>query len=132
MRDFDFAFAVFGNITGGEGRVIATDANECGDTKLFEHRENILHLLLRFSRIRARRAENRTASQVNILYVANGQRLDLRGVALRDVFKTVAETNDFVALIDAFNGGGGDNAVQSGRRTTADQNSKSAFVAHVI
>ena len=64
-------------------------------------------------------------------HVADGQRLDLRRVALGDVFEAVAETDDFVALIDAFNRGRRDDAVESGCRTAADQNSQSAF-AHVF
>ena len=52
-------------------------------------------------------------------------------VALREIFEAVAKADDFVALVDAFNRGRRDDAVESGRRAAADQNSQSAF-AHVI
>jgi hypothetical protein len=67
---------------------------------------------------------------MDVPHVADGQRLDLRGVALRDMFEAVAEADDLKALIDAFNRGRRDDAVESGCRPAADQNSESAF-AHV-
>jgi hypothetical protein len=56
---------------------------------------------------------------MDVPHVADGQRLDLRGVALRDIFEAVAEADDFVALVDAFDGGRRDDAVDArapGRR----------------
>ena len=132
VRDLDFAAAALGDMAGGKRRVVAADRNERGDAELFEHGENIFHLLLGLGRVRARGAENGTALEVDVLHVADGQRLDLRGVALRDVFEAVAEADDFVALVDAFDGGRRDDAVESGRRTAADQNSESAFNAHIF
>ena len=58
---------------------------------------------------------------MDVFHIADGQRLYLRRVALRDVFKTVAEADNFVALIDALDGGRRDNTVQAGRGTAADE-----------
>src|SRR5882724_3821328 len=111
-------------------RVIAANGHERRDAELLEHTEKIFHVLLGFRRIRARRAEDGTAFEMDVFYVADGQRLDLRCVARRQMFEAVAEADDFIALIDAFNRGRRDDAVESGRGAAADQNSESAF-AHV-
>ena len=57
---------------------------------------------------------------MDVLHITNGQRLYLGRVALRDEFEAIPEADDFVALIDAFYGGGSDNAVQPGSRATAN------------
>ena len=130
MRDLDLAAAAFRHMAGGKRRVVAADADERGDAELFEHGENVLHLLFGLGRVRARGAENGAALEMDVLHVADGQRFDLRGVAGGDVLEAVAETDDFVTLIDAFNRGRRNDAVQARSRPAADQNSQSAF-AHV-
>ena len=51
-------------------------------------------------------------------------------IALREVFEAVAEADDFESVVDAFDGGGGDDAVDARGRAATDQNAQSAFVAH--
>ena len=116
MRDLDFAVAALADEAGGKSRVIAADGDERGDAEFLEHGEKIFHVLLGFGRIGARGAEDGAALEVDVPHVADGQRLDVRGVALREIFKTVAEADDFEALIDAFNGGRGDDAVDARAR----------------
>ena len=52
----------------------------------------------------------------------------MRRVALREPFEAVAKADDFEALVDAFNGGRRDDAVDAGRRAATDQNTQSAFI----
>ncbi len=63
-------------------------------------------------------------------HVANRQRLAMLRLARREPFEAVVKADDFVALVDAFNGGRRDDAVDAGRRSATDQNSQSAS-AHV-
>ena len=123
VRDADFPEALLGHDAGGKGRVIAADGDQRGDAELFKDAEDILHLFRRLGRIRARGAENRAAFDVDVLHVTDGQRPAILHVALGEPLEAVAKADDFVTLVDAFDGGGGDDAVKARRRTAADQNS---------
>ena len=94
--------------------------------------KNVVHVLLGLGRVGARRAEDGAALEVNVLHVADGERLDLWSCSpFDDALEAVAEADDLVALVDAFDRDRRDDAVDAGGRTAADQNSESAF-AHVI
>ena len=62
--------------------------------------------------------------------ITDGQRLAMLRFARREPFEAVAKADDFESLVDAFNGGRRDDAVDAGRRSATDQNSQSAS-AHV-
>ena len=102
-----------------------------GDAEFLEHGEDVLHLFLGLGGIGARRTQDGTTLQVDILHVANGQGFDLGRIASGDVLEAVAEADDFIALIDAFDRGCRDDAIQTGRRAATHQNSQSAFCAHL-
>ena len=122
VGDLDFAEALLGDVAGGKGGVVAADADEGGDAEFFEHGEDVLHLFGGLGGIGAGGAEDGAAFHVDVLDVANGEGLDLGGVTLGDVFEAVTKADDFITLVDAFDGGGGNDAVQSGRRTTTNEN----------
>ena len=128
VRDADFAIALFGHDAGGKCRVVAANRHKGGDAELFKDAEDIFHLLRGLGRVGARGAENRAAPDVNVLHVADGQRAAILHLALRQPFEAVAEADDFVSLVDAFDGGGGDDAVEARSRAATNQNSQSAFV----
>ena len=122
MRDLDLAIAALADNAGGKPRVVAADGDQRGDAEFLEHGERCV-MLLGFRRVRARRAEDGAALEMNFLHVADGQRLDLRRVAGGEMSETVAEADDFKPVVDAFDGGRRDDAVNAGRGTAADQNS---------
>ncbi len=123
MGNPNLAIAAFADDAGGKSRVIAANSHQRGNAKFVEHGEKIFHVLLGLRRVRARRAENRAALEMDVPHITNRQRLDLRGVASGKMLETIAEADDLVALIDAFNRGRRDHAVKSGSRPAADQNS---------
>ena len=53
----------------------------------------------------------------------------MMGVALGEPFVAVADTDDLKALVDAFDGGGADDAVDAGGRPAPDQDCQFAFVS---
>ena len=123
MRDADFAVALLGHDAGGKGRVVTADRHERGDAKFVKDAEDVLHLRLGLGGVRARGAENRAAAQMDVLHIADGQRPVVLHIALRQPFETILKADDFVALIDAFNGGCGDDAVEARCRAATNQNS---------
>ena len=120
VRHLDFALALLGHDAGGKSRVVAADRHQVGDAELVKSSENILHLLLGLGGVGSRRAENGTALEVDSGNIADGQRLALVRIALREVFEAVAEADDFKTVVDAFDGGRRDDTVDARGRAAAD------------
>ena len=57
---------------------------------------------------------------MDVHHVADGQRLALVRVALREIFETVAKADDLKSIIDAFDGGGGDDTIDARGRAASD------------
>ena len=131
VGDLNLAVAALGDDAGGEGGVIAADGDEGGDAKFFEDAEEVLHLFFGLGGVGAGGAEDGAAAEVDVLDVADGEGPALLGIAGGEPFEAIAEADDFVALVYAFNRGGGDDAVEAGGGTATDQDSQSAF-AHVV
>ncbi len=120
VGDLDFPLALLGHNARGKSGVIAADRHQRRDAELVECLEDIFHLILGLGGVGARGAENRAAAQVNARHVADGQRLALVDIALREVFEAVAKTDDFKSTVDAFDGDGGDDAVDARGRAATD------------
>ena len=127
VRDLDAAFALFGHDAGGKRRVVAANGHQRGDAELFKNAEDIFHLRFGLRGVRARGSQDGAAAQMDFLHVTDRQRPAILHLALREPFEAVPEADDFVALIDAFDGGRRDDAVDARRRAATDQNSQSAF-----
>ncbi len=124
LRDrhhFDVAACGFRYFGGAVGRVVAADAQQVRDAERCEAADAVLQRRLIFGRIRARRAQDRTAGPMDAAHVVDVQLDGVLRVAASQPLKPVIDAEDATALIDRFDRGGGDDAVDARCRPAAHQ-----------
>ncbi len=115
--------------------VVAADGHERGDAQLLQPLQHVLHARLGFGGVRPRRPQNRAAAKVDSGDFVDGQVHDVIRIALGEPLESVAEADHLESLVDAFDGGGADDAVDARGGSAAHQNcefSSLASVCHIV
>ena len=105
----------------GEGGVVPADGHQVGDLEPAEALGDLAERLRRLRRVRARRAEDRAALEVDPRHLADVQLLDVREVAPHQPLVAVEESEHAQALVAGLDRGGRDDGVDARRGPAADQ-----------
>ena len=107
-----------------ERRVVAADGDELRDVEPKQRGHGVFEQSWVGRRIGARDAEVRSAAKVDAADGVDGERHDMRRVALHDPLEAVADPDDGDAFEAGADGGGADDAIDAGGRAAADQDGK--------
>ena len=120
----DPALHPLGDARGAEGRVITADTYEVADAEQRERADHAIEGGFVLGGIRARGAEDRAAAEVDAADVGDFQLHRMADVALGEPSIAVAQAEHAHPTVDRFDGGGGDHAIDAGRRSAADQDAE--------
>ena len=113
-----------------ERGVVAADGDELRDVQPQQR----VHRLLEQGRvgggIGAGDAEVRAAAEMDPADGVDGERRDVIDVPLHQPFEAVADADDVEPLEPGADGGGGDDAVDAGRRPAADEDGEAVMMFH--
>ena len=122
MSNADLSLGQAADLGRHEGGIVATDRDQIADTQLEQGFNRDARELLIARRVVARGAQNRAPFEVDAGNAVYRQRLDhVRRVATHEPAEAIVNPHDLQAVVDRFNGGGADDAVDAGRRSASDQ-----------
>ena len=97
--------------------------------------QHVAHVGFRFGRVDSRRAQDRAAAQLDAIDILDAQGPDVGNIPLHEPLKTIVDADDLHAMVDRFNGHRADHAVNTRRRTAADEQGQTArirFTCHAL
>ena len=112
------------------GGVITADRNQTGNVEPQQGCNRILEMPRVFRGVCARDADVRAAAIVDTRDFLVRERRDVGSVAFHDPLEAIADSYDFDAFQDRANRGRGDDAVDPGRGTSADEDGEMLVWVH--
>ena len=109
------------DLRAGEGGVVPADGDQVGDLQPAEALGDLAERLRRPRRVRARRAEDRAALEVDSRHLVDVELLHVREVPAHQPLVAVEEPEHAQALVAGLDRGGRDDRVDSRGRPAADQ-----------
>ena len=115
---------------GRERGVVPADGDQIGHAQAQQRQHDVLQVLGLGRRVGARDADVRAATEVDAGDRINGQRAGVIDVALHEPLEAILDAEHVDALEQCADGGGGDDAVDAGRRPSAHEDREFLAVRH--